>query len=165
MKRKLFKSLLAVALICTGSNAWADVTTIYGRAVAEDSDNGYSAWSASDIGTGKWGGNAYFSEGEGIKMSGTGSRNTSMSFTVTENSLLTIDLSFNTGVNTGDAGNYTSYNIGQDIQIWFNQQNQQGKVIINGTDYAISNACKKDQNRNNDLWTIHAEINTADHKH
>lgn len=162
---RLSKTLLVAAGLLVGVNsAWADATVIYGRSVTADLENGYTAWSASDIGSGNWGGNAYFQEGEGIKMSGQGSRNTSKSFTITENAILTIDFSFNTGTNTGNANNYTTYSIGEDIQIWFNQQNQQGKVIINGSENAISNACVKNQNRNNDLWTIHMEINTGNDK-
>lgn len=97
-------------------------------------------------------------------MSGTGSRNTSKTFTFSSGSILTIDFAFNTGTNTGNENNYTSYNIGDDIQIWFNQQNQVGKVFINGNGSSISNACVKNQNRNNDLWTVHIEINTAYNK-
>ena len=127
-----FKSLLLATVLLLGSaNAWGTVTLLYGRAVSEDLEHGYTAWSSSDIGSGQWGGNANLENG--IKMSGTGNRNTSKSFTITSNVLLTIDFVLHTGSNTGDSGNYTSYRIGEDIEIWFNQQNQQGVVNINGS--------------------------------
>ena len=162
----MLKLILPALMLLTGAeNAWGQATTTYGRAVTADPTNGYVAWSASDIGSGNWGGNAYFSEGKGVMMSGTGNRTTSKTFAVTSNATLFIDLVLNTGNNTGSGDNYTNYNIGEDIQIWFNEQNQQGKVIINGTEYAISNACGKDNgNRTSDLWTVHLEVNTANDK-
>ena len=161
----LFKSLLVAAGLCAGQSAWAASTVIYGRAVADDAENGYTAWSSTDVGTGQWGGNAAFSEAKGIELSGTSNRSTSKTFTITENSLLTIDFVLNTGTNTGNSSNYTQYSVGDDIQIKFNQQDQWGKVIINGVENAISNACgKTNGNRTGDTWTVHMEINTANDK-
>ncbi len=161
----MLKLILPALILLTGAgNAWGQAATTYGRAVTADPANGYTAWSASDIGSGNWGGNAYFSEGEGVKMGGKGNRSTSKTFAVTSNATLFIDLALNTGSNTGNWDNYTTYNIGEDIQIWFSEQRQQGKVIINGTEDNISNACIDGNNRWYDLWTVHLEINTANDK-
>ena len=65
-KQLLMKTfLVAVSMLVGTSAAWADATTVYER--------GYDTnWSSSDIGSGNWGGNAYFQEGQGIKLSGKG---------------------------------------------------------------------------------------------
>lgn len=143
--------------------SWAETTLLYGRALAADETTGVTAWSSNDVGTKGWNGNAGYNETYGIYMSGTGSRTTSQTFSPSANAKLTIDIEWNTLNNTGNASNYSYIKIGNNIEIQSNQQNQNGTVIINGTSSAISNANGKDNgNRNNDVWNIHLEINTAE---
>lgn len=158
--KKLYTFLVLCLMGTMG--AWAEQTLVYGRALTANTDAGIVAWSASDVGTAAWNGNASYNADYGIYMSGNGSRVTAQTFSLTANAKVTIDIAWNTMVNTGDAANYSYLNIGDNIAIQSNQQNQNGAVIINGTSYAISNANGKNNgNRNNDVWNIHAEINTA----
>lgn len=154
-------SLLLTCLLGTVTS-WAETTLIYGRALQANADAGIAAWSADDIATTAWNGNATYNETYGIYMSGSGNRTTSQTFTITENSIVAIDIEWNTLTNTGNASNYSYLRIGSNIEIQSNQQNQTGSVIINGNSSAISNAnLKNGNNRNNDVWSIHIEINTA----
>lgn len=158
--KKLYTFLVLCLIGVMG--AWAEKTLVYGRALTADETTGVSVWSSSDVGSSAWNGNASYDADKGIYMSGNGSRVTAQTFTLTANAKLTIDIAWNTMINTGDGGNYSYINIGDNIAIQSNQQNQNGAVIINGTSYAISNANGKNNgNRNNDVWNIHAEINTA----
>ena len=51
-KQKLLKTLLVAAALFTGVSAWAQTTTtLYGRALVADVENGYSAWVAEDVTT------------------------------------------------------------------------------------------------------------------
>ena len=158
--KKLYTFLVLCLIGVMG--AWAEKTLVYGRALTADETTGVSVWSSSDVGSSAWNGNASYDAEKGIYMSGNGSRVTAQTFTLAANAKLTIDIAWNTMINTGDGGNYSYINIGDNIAIQSNQQNQNGAVIINGTSYAISNANGKNNgNRNNDVWNIHAEINTA----
>lgn len=159
--KKLY-TLLMMCLLGTVVS-WAETTLLYGRALAADETTGVTAWSSNDVGTNGWNGNAGYNETYGIYMSGKGSRTTSQTFSPTANAKLTIDIEWNTLNNTGNASNYSYIKIGDNIEIQSNQQNQNGTVIINGTSSAISNANGKNNgNRNNDVWNIHLEINTAE---
>lgn len=159
--KKLY-TLLMMCLLGTVVS-WAETTLLYGRALAADETTGVTAWSSNDVGTNGWNGNAGYNETYGIYMSGSGSRTTSQTFSPSANAKLTIDIEWNTLNNTGNASNYSYIKIGNNIEIQSNQQNQNGTVIINGTSSAISNANGKNNgNRNNDVWNIHLEINTAE---
>lgn len=161
------KKLITLFITCLlGTIAsWAEETLIYGRALTANTDAGIVAWSSADVGSNAWNGNAGYNETYGIYMSGSGNRTTAQSFSITEGAKVTIDIEWNTLVNTGNSSNYSYLRIGDNIEIQSNQQNQVGNVIINGTSSSIANANGKDNgNRNNDVWTIHAEINTAQNK-
>ena len=168
MKKQLLKlkMLLVAAALCVGASAWATPTTIYGRAITADLENGYTAWSAADVAVSgtdlyKWIGNFSFNETYGLYQKGTGGRSAVMTFEHTDNTLQTFDIVYNNLGNTGNAGNYSYIRIGNDIEIQSNQQNQNGTVIINGNSSSISNCNVKNYNRGGDSWTIHIEINTA----
>ena len=155
----LTKSLLVAALLCLGTNAWAQATTVYERGVS-------TAWSANDAaasgtGEGVWYGNFGYDATYGLYASGKGSREAVMTFTHTNNSIQIIDIVYNNLGNTGDSNNYSYIKIGNAIEIQSNQQAQTGTVIINGNSSSISDCNKKNYNRGGDSWTIHVEINTA----
>ena len=147
--------LMLLMNIMGSSKAWAIADEIYERGV-------FTPWSSSDVGSGVWGGNATYNANYGIYLSGTGNRSTSQTFTITENSILKINIVWNTLTNTGNSNNYSYIKIGSDIEIRTNQQSQNGCVITNTSSQRwIDNANGKDNgNRNNDIWNIYIEINT-----
>ena len=152
MKRKLFSLLVLLTAAVTG--AWADV--VYERTL--------TSWASTDVnnGAGSWIANAASANAEqGLYVSGSGNRAATLTFTHTDQTIQTIDLVFNNAYNTGDNGNYSYVDIGNAIRIRSNQQAQNGYVIINGEETAISHCNVKNINRGGDLWTIHVEINTA----
>ena len=169
MKQNLFKTmLLAVALFGAmgGVNvAFAGETIVkYARAIQADETNGYSAWSTNDVaksGTNVWIGDFLFDSDKGLYGNGKGNRTSYMTFDHSKNSKQIIELEINTLNNIGDAGNYSYFKIGDAIEIQSNQQNQTGCVIINGEVKNINNCNLKYYNRNNDIWTVKAVINTA----
>lgn len=158
--------LLAVGIMCS-QGVWGQSTVVYGRAMAGDTANGYSAWSSADVatsGNNVWVGQFVYNETYGLYASATGNRSSVMTFAHTANSLQTFDIVFNNLGNTGNAGNYSYIKIGSDIEIQSNQQNQTGTVIINGNSSSITDCNQKNYNRGGDSWTIHVEINTAQNK-
>lgn len=157
MKQKLF-TLLALLTVAV-SGAWATTTVVYERTL--------TSWTSNDVnkGAGTWIANAATADTEkGLYVSGTGNRNATLTFSHIDNSIQTIDLVFNNATNTGDTGNYSYVDIGNSIRIRSNQQAQNGHVIINGVETAISHCNVKDINRGGDLWTIHVEIDTKENK-
>ena len=168
-----FKSLLvACGLLLGSANAWGDATLVYGRAVTEDLENGYTAWSASDIGSGKWvasAGTASIDAGSrGLKVAqqrGSARATNSSQISVTANSIITLDAVWNTGYASGGDGENNAFTFGNNIEIRAYTYNQHGDIYINGEFYAsITNACKKDVNREHDPWTIHLVVNTGTNK-
>jgi len=162
-----FKSLLLAAGLLLGSaNAWGgDVTTLYGRAVSADLEHGYTAWSASDIGTGNWTGDteqaSITANGLNIAQTTNGSRSISYSsISPTAYSILTYDIVWDNGSSYQDNGNYTYLRVGSGIEFRAYSQAQKGELVIGESVINIPNACKKNQNRDGDVWTIHMEINT-----
>ena len=165
----LKSSLLAVAICCGGgvSEALADnAKTIYARALT--ADDTYTAWSSADVatsGNNVWIGDFAYDAQYGLY--GTGKNmSTCLTFDHTENSIQTVEFEWNTLNNTGtnsngETGNYSYIKIGDAIEIQSDQQNQKGVVIINGESISINNCNQKDKNRNNDIWTVKAVINTA----
>ena len=152
-----YASILLFVLLMTvmgSSKAWAIADEVYERGV-------YTPWSTADVGNSAWNGNAGYNATYGIYMSGTGNRTTSQTFTVTQGSIVMVDIAWNNPTNVGNAANYAYIKIGSDIEIQSNQQNQWGGVIINGVTSNIDNANKNGINRYNDVWNIHLEINTA----
>ena len=152
----LFKSLLVAAGLCVGQSAWAEVTVLYERGTS-------TAWSASDIsatGNYVWGGYAEITTKGYPYVSGNGGRTSSMTIVPTSNVILTIDAVWNIGGDGSNSTNYTYFRIGNNLEFQAHTTNQTGNVVINGTSYVITNACKKDVNRTDDEWTIHAVINT-----
>ena len=161
--RLLIKMLLVTALLCMSGSVWAEATVIYGRAMVADVENGYTAWSNSDVatsGTNVWIGNFSYNESYGLYGTGKGNRSSILTYSHTDYSIQTIDIVFDNLINTGNASNYSYIRIGSDIEIRSNQQNQNGAVIINGNSSPISNCNQKNYNRGGDKWDIHAEINT-----
>ncbi len=156
----LTKTLLAVALLCVGQNAWAgDVTTLY-----EKGTTGHE-WTSSDIassGNYVWGGNAEITTKGYPYVSGNGGRTSSMTIDPSSNVMLTVNAVWFTGGDGNNASNYTYFRIGNNLEFQAHTTNQTGNVVINGTSYVIENACGKNNgNRTDDEWTIHAVINTA----
>ena len=161
--------LVAMCLMGGANSAWGDETVVYGRAMTDDAENGYTAWSAADVATSGsdlniWYGNFAYNETYGLYQSASGGRSAVMTFSHTNNSLQVFDIVFNNLGNTGNTGNYSYIKIGSDIEIQSNQQNQTGTVIINGNSSYITDCNQKNYNRGGDLWTIHVEINTAQNK-
>jgi len=162
MKKKLLNSmraLLVAAGLCAGAtSAWAgETTTLYERGVSTD-------WSSADISTTGnyvWGGNAEITTKGYPYVSGNGGRISSMTLVPSNNVILTVDAVWNTGGDGNNATNYTYFRIGNNLEFQAHTTSQVGNVVINGTSYVITNACKKDVNRTDDEWTIHAVINTA----
>lgn len=145
--------------------AFAGETIVkYARAIQADETNGYSAWSTNDVaksGTNVWIGDFLFDSDKGLYGNGKGNKTSYMTFDHSKNSKQIIELEINTLNNIGDAGNYSYFKIGDAIEIQSNQQNQTGCVIINGEVKNINNCNLKYYNRNNDIWTVKAVINTA----
>lgn len=167
LRRFTVTALITLLMIIMGSTTASAVsrkTLVYGRAVTAEGYAGIPAWSAADIGTDGWGGNAWLNGTHGVYIDGGGNRTTSHTFTFTEDAVLELDIEWFLGGNTGDGGNYSSLKIGDNIEISQNQQNQWGKVSINGVESNVANACVKNNNRNDDIWKIHIEINTASNK-
>lgn len=171
MKRKFYfrlglATLLALFFVGVGQ-VKAQAKVIYGRAIQADSANNVYAWSANDVAskgsaTNVWIGQFTIDKTNGLYAKGSGSRSSVLTFNHTDNSIQTIDLVVNTLGNTGNAKNYSYIKLGSAIEIQSNQQNQTGSVIINGQTNSIENANGKNNgNRANDVWTIHAVINTA----
>ena len=175
MKRTTFlKTIVLAAAILGGvSSAWAQTTQYYRTLTGtESADAAEQAWSASDIGTGKWetiSGTPTVSVVEsenviGLKSLGVGTISNSSQISPSENVKLTIDCvwEFNGG-NSADNNEYLQ--IGSNIRINALPKATSGNVTYNSTDVrAISNACSSSGNRWNDTWTIHIEINTATNK-
>lgn len=166
MKRLLqFFTLLALALVGGAQTMLAETgKVVYGRAMAADDANGYTAWSANDVaasGANVWIGQFSFNETYGLYVSGSGSRLSTLTFDYSANAKQTFEIVFDNLGNTGNANNYSYLKIGNSIEIQSNQQNQNGSVIINGVSNAILNCNKKDINRGGDKWKITAVVNTA----
>lgn len=157
-------TLLMMVMGSTNASAVSRKTLVYGRALTAEGYAGIPAWSAADIGADGWGGDAWLNGTHGVYIDGKGNRTTSHTFTFTEDAVLELDIEWFLGGNTGDGNNYSSLKIGDDIEISQNQQNQWGRVSINGITSNVANACVKDNNRNDDIWKIHIEINTASNK-
>ena len=159
VKQLRLLSLLAL-LMTAATGAWAtDGNVVYERTL--------TSWASTDVnnGAGTWIANSATADTEkGLYVTGQGNRQATLTFSHTENSLQTIDLVFNNAGNTGDNGNYSYVDIGNAIRIRSNQQAQNGHVIINGVETAISHCNVKDINRGGDLWTIHIEIDTKENK-
>lgn len=149
--KKIF-SLLTLLVCFVGAYA-ATATTVYERTLA--------TWVSTDVGTGAWVGNATVDNDKGLYVSGSGNRSAVLTFSHTDFSIQTYDIEFNNAGNTGNNNNYSYVDIGNNLRIRSNQQAQNGHVIINGVENAISNCNKKNINRGGDVWTIHIEINTA----
>jgi len=145
---------------------------VYGRALVADVENGYTAWSASDIATGAWvasAGTASIDAEKGLKVAqqrGSAKATNTDQMAITENAIVTIDAVWNTGYASGGSGENNAFTIGNNIEVRAYTYDQKGCVYINGSEYAaISNACGKNNgNRENDPWTIHIVINTATNK-
>ena len=156
-------TLLMMVMGSTNASAVSRKTLVYGRAVTAEGYAGIPAWSAADIGADGWGGNASLNGTHGIYIDGSGNRTTSHTFTFTEDAVLELDIEWFLGGNLG--GNSSSFKIGDDIEISHNQQDQWGRVYINGVSSNVANACSKaNNNRTDDIWKIHIEINTASNK-
>ena len=156
-------TLLMMVMGSTTASAVSRKTLVYGRAVTAEGYAGIPAWSAADIGADGWGGNAWLNGTHGIYIDGSGNRTTSHTFTFTEDAVLELDIEWFLGGNLG--GNSSSFKIGDDIEISHNQQDQWGRVSINGVTSNVANACSKNNNnRTDDIWKIHVEINTASNK-
>lgn len=167
LRRFTVTALITLLMIIIGSTTASAVsrkTLVYGRAVTAEGYAGIPAWSAADIGADGWGGNAWLNGTHGVYINGKGNRTTSHTFTFTEDAVLEFDIEWFLGGNTGSGDNYSSLKIGDDIEISQNQQNQWGRVSINGVTSNVANACVKNNNRNDDIWKIHIEINTASNK-
>ena len=167
LRRFTVTALITLLMIIMGSTTASAVsrkTLVYGRAVTAEGYAGIPAWSAADIGADGWGGNAWLKGTHGVYIDGKGDRTTSHTFTFTEDAVIEFDIEWFLGGNTGSGDNYSSLKIGDDIEISQNQQNQWGRVYINGVSSSVANACVKDNNRNDDIWKIHIEINTASNK-
>lgn len=167
LRRFTVTALITLLMIIMGSTTASAVsrkTLVYGRAVTAEGYAGIPAWSAADIGADGWGGNAWLNGTHGVYIDGKGDRTTSHTFTFTEDAVIEFDIEWFLGGNTGSGDNYSSLKIGDDIEISQNQQNQWGRVYINGVSSSVANACVKDNNRNDDIWKIHIEINTASNK-
>lgn len=137
-------------------------------------ERGYTtAWSAGDIADGKWvqtnsNGTASINATKGLYIASTkdGSHNKSYEITNSSqispsaNSTIFIDAIWNIGAAYG-TDNYNYLKIGSDIEIKCSGQNQNGYVVLNGVSNAITDACQKNYKRDNDIWNIHIEINTA----
>lgn len=177
MKKTTFLKtiLLAAAMVVGESQAWAQ-TTLYYRTLtgteSDPADAAEQAWSASDIGTGKWetiSGTPTVSVVEsenviGLKSLGVGTISNSSQISPSENVKLTIDCvwEFNGG-NSADNNEYLQ--IGNNIRINALPKATSGNVTFNSADVrTITNACSNSGNRWNDTWTIHIEINTATNK-
>lgn len=156
-------TLLMIVMGSTTASAVSRKTLVYGRALTAEGYAGIPAWSAADIGADGWGGNAWLKGTHGIYIDGSGNRTTSHTFTFTEDAVLELDIEWFLGGNLG--GNSSSFKIGDDIEISHNQQDQWGRVYINGVSSNVANACSKaNNNRTDDIWKIHIEINTASNK-
>lgn len=156
-------TLLMIVMGSTTASAVSRKTLVYGRALTAEGYAGIPAWSSADIGADGWGGNAWLNGTHGVYINGTGNRTTSHTFTFRENAVLELDIEWFLGGNTG--GNTSSFKIGDDIEISHNQQDQWGRVSINGVTSNVANACSKNNNnRTDDIWKIHVEINTASNK-
>lgn len=166
LRRFTVTALITLLMIIMGSTTASAVsrkTLVYGRAVTAEGYAGIPAWSAADIGADGWGGNAWLNGTHGIYIDGSGNRTTSHTFTFTEDAVLELDIEWFLGNNLG--GNSSSLKIGDDIEISHNQQDQWGRVYINGVSSNVANACSKaNNNRTDDIWKIHIEINTASNK-
>lgn len=165
--KKLLRNLSMLTLLIIGGvqMAWAQETTVvYGRALTEDLANGYTAWSANDVGksgTNVWIGNLTYNATYGLHGTGTGSRLSTLTFNHSENAIQTFEIVFDNLGNTGHDNNYSYLKIGSQIEIRSNQQKQNGTVIINGVENAISNCNQRNVNRGGDKWRITAVVNTA----
>ena len=135
---------------------------------------GYTtAWSAGDIAEGKWvqtnsNGAASINATKGLYIASTKDSGHTNSYEITNssqispsvNSTLFIDAIWNIGSAYG-TNNYNYLKIGSDIEIKCCGQDQVGYVVLNGTSNKITDACVKNYKRDNDIWNIHIEINTA----
>lgn len=102
----------------------------------------------------------------GIKIDEFAGELTNSKINYTQGYLLDYDIVWNVGASYGatkdGTNNNTSYlKIGDKIAITTSSQGQSGIVTIDGTDYTIANACKKNNNRDGDQWTIHLTVNTT----
>ena len=137
-------------------------------------ERGYTtAWTAADIADGKWvqtnsNGTASINATKGLYIASTKDSGHTNSYEITNssqlspsaNSTLFIDAIWNVGSAYG-TNNYNYLKIGSDIEIKCSAQNQNGFVVLNGVSNAITDACLKNYKRDNDIWNIHIEINTA----
>lgn len=160
--KNLFTTIFATAALLVANNAWAEeATLIYGRDLVANEIEGVSAWSADNISS-DWNGNATYNADHGLYINGSGNRTTSHTFSIEKNSLLNLQIVWFVGGNTGSASNESYIQIGDNIKISANEQNQVGLVNINGIESSITNACgKSNNNRTDDIWTINVTINTA----
>jgi len=165
----LTKTLLAAVLLCVGQNAWGgEITTLYGRAVSDDLEHGYTAWSASDIGSGKWvdanGVGSITANGLNAALKSAGGSRSLINSSITSpsaNAILIYDIVWDNGSSYGNNGSYCYLQVGSNIYFKAYSQAQKGEVVIGENVINIPNACIKNQNRDGDVWTIHMEINTA----
>ena len=167
---------MAVGL-CMGGSAWATTTVLYGRAVTADLENGYTAWSAADIGEGAWDGSTFYAainangliiynQDSNHETTGTLSNAsqviTNSSITApASNSTLTYDIVWDNGSSYQNNSHYTYLSVGSGIQFRAYSQADKGEVIIGASTINIPNACVNGQNRDGDVWTIHMVVNTA----
>ena len=166
---------MILGLICGVNVAWAQTTLYYRTLTGTESnpaDAAEQAWSASDIGTGKWETvsgtpTIIVTEEEtvvGLKSDGKGDISNSTQITPTANKMLVIDAVWVYG-----GSSYTTdahLNIGSNITIKANPKSQIGSVIFNGSDTrSITNAHSTSAGtRASDTWTIHVVINTVTNK-
>lgn len=150
-------AIAASAFAAMAVTANAETTTLYERALT-----GENAWVEADAST--WKGNVptYNAEKGLVSASGNGNRTATYTFDPApeENAILSIEAVWNTGRSYGN-GNYTYFNVGNSISIRAYSQDQKGEVVVGDNTYSISNACKKNQNRDSDNWTISMTIDTA----
>ena len=164
----LTKTLLAAALLCVGQNAWAQTTTtLYGRAVSADLENGYSAWTEDDVTTSSsstaWKASAASVEinattGLTIPKAAASENATYSGLTPDEGVILTYDAVF--GFQTGNRDSNNGYiQFGSGIVIKACGQQQKVWLEVNGNIVQLGTTSTSG-NRWDDELTIHLEVNT-----
>ena len=176
----ILKTILLATAMMLGSEGWAQ-TTLYYRTLTgtESADAAEQAWSPSDIGTGKWvvtvsGSGSYAATPEidndrGLNLPSK-VRSQEIAYSTLGTSELvkmTVDAVWNIGLTDGNNNsNYTYFRIGSDVELRAYIRSSDNRAaylaIKNGDNWSttsIPNAIQGD-NRNDDEWTIHAEINT-----
>ena len=152
MRKNLLKTLLVAVGLVMGVNAWAeDVTTIYERGTTTNwTDTDISDWSGSS---------AIVTVNNGLAFSaGNTEYEYKKDVTTTENSLLKLTATWNTGSSTGRSGGYNYITFG-DIEFRSYGQDAKGTISIAGTETTITTT--KTDVRDGAVWNIEVTINKA----